>query len=267
MSIFNTISLPKRIVCLTEESVEFLYAIGREDLIVGVSTYVERPPEAKKKPTISAFTHANLKKIKNLNPDLVIGYSDIQKDIARDLIGEGIEVWISNHRSLQGVLNYLFKLGCLVGEESKSRVYLSLLENKWEKGICAARALERKPRVYLEEWPEPMISGIRYFSELVEAAGGVDIFADLRYGRLAKERFVSSEWVVEKNPDIILGCWCGKPVDIASILQRKDWKKIKAVQEKAVFELPPAVFLQPGPALFEEGLEILQELFYRWKNT
>ena len=257
---------PQRIVCMTEESVETLYAIGREDLIIGVSSFVKRPPRARKKTTISAFTHANISKIEELKPDLILGFSDIQKDIARELIGLGFNVFISNHRSLEETLSYILNLGSLVGERDKAIKLVNHYENLMEKAQLLAESLKIKPKVYLEEWDSPMICGIRWFSELVEICGGQDICKNFSRGVLAKDRFIKKEHVIDQDPDIILGCWCGKKVDLSSFKQREGWKKIKAVQKNQLIELKPEIFLQPGPALFEDGLAILGNLFKDWND-
>ncbi|MFZ8932932.1 MAG: cobalamin-binding protein [Bacteriovoracaceae bacterium] len=249
-------SYPHRIICITEEGVEWLYKLGQEDKIVGVSAYVERPQQAKTdKKVVSSFLKANIKAIKKLNPDLILGYSDIQKDIARDLIGEGLNVWISNHRSLDEVLDYLLALGSLVGQREKSLEIISEYRNKLASFKQKAQALGHRPKIYIEEWDEPMISGIHYFSELVEACGGENIFRDREKGFLAKDRFVDNQEVIERNPDAIFACWCGKSVDMNSFSHRPGWGKINAVKNDLIFELDPAIFLQPGPALFEVGLD------------
>ncbi len=254
-------SYPNRIVCITEESVEWLYKLGLEEKIVGISAYVERPQEAKTKKVVSSFLKANIKSIKNLNPDLIVGYSDIQKDIARDLIEGGFNVWISNHRSLNEVLDYLLALGSLVGAREKSIEIIEGYRKKLNEFKLMALELSWCPRVYIEEWDEPRISGIRYFSELVEICGGKNIFSDLADGFLAKERFVSDQQVIEKDPEVILACWCGKKVDIESFQKREGWLNMSALQYHNIYELDPAIFLQPGPALFEDGLDILYKLF------
>lgn len=256
---------PQRIVCLTEESVEFLHAIGRSDLIVGVSVFAKRPKEVEGHPIISSFTHAHLEKIKNLNPDLVIGFSDIQKDIARNLIGEGINVFISNQRSLQEIFNYLWMLGQIVNEEDKTKTYLDGFEKKMIEAKDFAATLKARPLVYLEEWDEPQICGIQWFSEIVELCGGNDIFRDKSHlGKMAKDRFVSDEEVLELNPDIILASWCGKPVEMNSFYKRDKTKLTKAVLNDQVYELPPEIFLQPGPALFVDGIDQLIQIFKKW---
>lgn len=252
----------KSIICMTEESVEFLHAIGRSDLIAGVSVYAKRPAAVKDHPVISAFTHANLKKIQKLKPDLVIGFSDIQKDIARDLINDGIDVFISNQRSLEEILRYLWTLGHMVGESQKTMAYLDVLESKMQEARLFANSLKLRPKVYIEEWDEPQICGIRWFSELVSLCGGQDIFSERSLlGIGARERFVTNEEVAKENPDIILASWCGKKVDLFSIKNREPLKEVKAIRNDAVFELAPEIFLQPGPALFVDGIDQLIKIF------
>lgn len=251
---------------MTEESVEFLFDMGLERKIVGVSTYVKRPIEAKKLPTISAFTHANLKKIKQLAPDLVLGFSDIQKDIAKDLIGAGLNVYITNQRSIEEIFAYLFQLGHMLGVGEEAKSYISQLKEDFSVWAARAKNLPHRPRVYIEEWDEPMISGIQWFCQLAEAAGADVILKEKSLGSLAQERFVTSQEVIAANPQIILGCWCGKKVDIESFARREGWEKIEAIQYGQVFELEPEIFLQPGPALFKDGIGILVQLFENWSN-
>lgn len=259
---------PKRIVCMTEESVEFLYAIGRSDLIAGVSVYAVRPTGVKKNhPVISAFTHANIKKILDLSPDLVVGFSDIQKDIAKDLIGAGVDVFISNQRSIEEILRYLSTLGHMIGEGEKTNAYLKILEEKIVYAKERAAELKNRPRVYIEEWDEPRICGIRWFSELVELCGGIDLFQEkARDGKMASGRFVSDEEVVRMNPDIILASWCGKKVELESIKARPGYSSIEAVKNNQIIELPPDIFLQPGPAPLVNGIDILLKYFFDFQK-
>lgn len=257
---------PQKIACITEESVEFLYDIGREDLICGVSSFVERPVEAKKLPTLSAFTHANIKKILNVRPDLIIGFSDIQKDIARDLIGAGLNVFISNHRSLDETLDYLRMLARIVGEEKRGEDVIKKYESSLMTYKDHGQKRKRRPRVYLEEWDSPLIRGIEWFSECVEVCGGVDVFKSRGPGALAKERFVAPEDIVEANPDIILASWCGKPVDMNSFSGREGWENISAVKNNCILELPSAIILQPGPALFKDALPLISDYFDQWEE-
>ncbi|MBH46541.1 MAG: cobalamin-binding protein [Halobacteriovorax sp.] len=258
---------PRRVVCLTEESVETLFALGLNDRIIGVSAFVERPAEAKQLPTMSVFTHANLKKIADAKPDLVLGFSDIQKDIAKDLIGMGLNVWIANHRTLDETLDYILALGSLFGVRKAAMDFVADLEERLEQAHEFSSRLKHRPKVYIEEWDEPMLSGISWFSEIVRACGGEDIFVHKSSGSLAKDRAVESSEVIAANPDIILGCWCGKPVDVKSFATRTGWKNIKAVENNQVFELDPAIFLQPGPAPILAGIPILQRIFSDFQNT
>jgi iron complex transport system substrate-binding protein len=253
---------PERIICMTEESVEFLHAIGRSDLIAGVSVYAKRPKEVGQHPIISSFTHANLKKIQKIKPDLVIGFSDIQKDIAKELIAEGIDVYISNQRSIEEIFRYMWMLGHMVGEADRTTRYLHTLEEKIALARSFAKTLKHRPKVYIEEWDAPQICGIRWFSELVSLCGGVDIFeAKSMDGIKASERFVTSAEVGLNNPDIILASWCGKKVDIDSIKMRPELVNCTAIKNNHIFELEPEIFLQPGPALFVDGIDRLIELF------
>ena len=252
---------PRRVVCMTEESVETMYALGLEDRIIGVSAFVERPIEAKQLPTMSVFTHANLQKIAESKPDLVLGFSDIQKDIARDLIGMGLNVWIANHRTLDEILDYVLALGSLFGQRKAALDYVAELEDRLALAKSQASRLKHRPRVYIEEWDQPMLSGISWFSEIVQACGGEDIFIEKSHGSLAREREVNCELVIQRNPEIILACWCGKPVDKAQIKSREGWSAIEAVKTDRIYELDPAIFLQPGPAPIVSGIEVLERIF------
>jgi iron complex transport system substrate-binding protein len=254
--------VPQKIICLTEESVEFLFDIGRSDLIAGVSVYVERPIEAKALSKIGAFTHANIKKIVEMKPDLVIGFSDIQKDIARDLIGAGLNVFISNQRSIEEIFEYLSWFGNLIGEVDKTEKYLNGFRKKIIETKERVQKNKYRPRVYIEEWDEPTIIGIKWFTELVELCGGDVVFRDLSLTTsLAMDRVINSNQVVDANPEIILVSWCGKKFDKVSFLNREGYETIEAVKENNIYELDPAIFLQPGPALFKEGIDILIRLF------
>lgn len=259
---------PSRIVCMTEESVEFFHAIGRGDVIQGVSVYAVRPPGVKKlHPVISAFTHANIKKILELSPELVIGFSDIQKDIARDLIAEGVDVFISNQRSIEEILRYLNTIGNMIGEAEKTKAFIACLEEKIEWARKISSKFTKHPKVYIEEWDEPRIAGIRWFSELVELCGGIDIFKERSYrGIKARDRFVDDSEVVNANPDIILACWCGKKVDLESFKSRAGYSDVSAVKNLQVLELPPEIFLQPGPALILDGIDRLISLFSEYQS-
>lgn len=258
---------PQRIVCLTEESVEFIYALGLQDRLVGVSAYAVRPPEVKQKTIVSTFTHAQRKKILDLKPDLVVGFSDIQKDIAKELIEAGLNVFISNQRSLEQIFDYLLTLGGLLGESTRAEALVRGYETKLEQFRERSRALTYRPRVYLEEWDDPLITGIGWFSELVEATGGNPLFRERSLqGVLASDRFVTHQEICAADPEVILACWCGKPVQLDSFKERPGYTEITAMKNQRVFELRPEIFLQPGPALFEEGLAELYQLFERVRS-
>jgi iron complex transport system substrate-binding protein len=253
---------PSKIICLTEESVETLYLLGCEKKIVGISAFVERPEIARKShPVVTTFTHSNTDKILAQDPDLVLGFSDIQKDIAKDLIGQGLNVWISNQRSIAEILNYILQLGAIVGADSEAKLLIKNLENK----ITSTQALvkgKKRPKVYFEEWDGPIISAIRWVAELIEVCGGEYIFPEKAIGVMAKDRFVESNDVLEKNPDIILMCWCGKKFDDNILKTRAGWERISAIRNNKVFELDPAIFLQPGPAPILAGIDILLDIFH-----
>lgn len=248
---------PSRIVCLTEEPAEVLYLLGEEARIVGVSAFAVRPAAVAQKKRVCAFTSANIEKIKALKPDLVIGYSDIQKDIARDLIEAGLNVWISNHRSLTETLDYIEMLARLVGRGDAGLELCAGFRKKMDQAREHGSKRPHKPRVYLEEWHDPMISGIRYFSELVELCGGHDIFRDLSHGFKASERFVTSEEVIAGDPEVIFASWCGKKVEHEHFYGRPGWSEIRALREKRIIELDSSIILQPGPALFVDGIDLI----------
>ena len=248
-----------RIICLTEETVETLYLLGRQDLIVGVSQYVERPPEAKNHPVVSQFIRSDIESIVALKPDLVIGFSDLQKDIASQLIGRGLNVLVTNQRSLSEILNNILLLGRLIGEEAKALSLIGQFETKLNH--FRNTILPKRPKVYFEEWDHPRYSCIQWVSELIYACGGENIFSD-KSGAMAREREVSDEEIIAKNPDIIFGCWCGKPVKIDSFEKR--YPGVNAVKNNHVWELSPAIFLQPGPALFVDGLD---QMFEKIQNV
>lgn len=257
---------PSKIICLTEESVETLYLLNKEELIVGVSAFVKRPIAAQKLPKVSFFTSSNYTKILAKNPDLVLGHSDIQKDIARDLIEKGQNVFIANHRSIDGILNYIHMLSRLVDAKEEGDLLLARLEAQIAHAQEFTKTLHYKPRIYFEEWDDPLISGIQWVSELIELCGGVNINNKQSHGILAKERFTSHEFIIESNPDIIFGCWCGKRVKIEEIKNREGYKSINAVKNNQVFELAPEVFLQPGPAPILDGINILIDYISKFNN-
>jgi iron complex transport system substrate-binding protein len=256
------VSGPQRIVCLTEEPTEVLYAIGEQDRIVGISGFTVRPARARReKPKVSAFTSAKIGEILKLEPDFVIGFSDIQADIARELIAAGVEVWISNHRSVAGILDYIRRLGAIVGAAEKAEALARRAEEHLRKVENAAKAFPRRPRVYFEEWDEPMISGIRWVAELVRIAGGDDIFPERAEKSLARDRIIAdASEVVGRAPDIIVGSWCGKKFRPEKVRARPGWDAIPAVRSGQLHEVKSPIILQPGPAALFDGLDELHRI-------
>ena len=257
---------PRRIVCLTEEPTETLYALGEQDRIVGISGFTVRPAIARKeKPKVSAFTSAKIGEILKLQPDFVIGFSDIQADIAGELIRHGIEVWISNHRSVEGILDYIRRLGAMVGAADKADAYAEALQRGLEAIEREAADLPRRPKVYFEEWDEPAITGIRWVAELVRIAGGDDIFPERAAEPLARQRILEDpDEVVRRAPDIILGSWCGKKFRPEKVAARPGWDAIPAVRDGELHEIKSPIILQPGPAALSEGVREIAALIRAW---
>jgi iron complex transport system substrate-binding protein len=257
---------PHRIVCLTEEPTEVLYALGEEHRIVGISGFTVRPPRARKeKPKVSAFSSAKVGEIIALKPDLVVGFSDIQADIARELIHAGIEVWISNHRSVDGILAYIRRLGAMVGAHEKAENYAQRAEAHLAQVRAAAAQLPRRPKVYFEEWDEPIITGIRWVAELIGIAGGDDAFPELARESLAKHRILANgDEVVQRQPDIIFGSWCGKRFRPERVAARPGWDAIAAVRTGDLYEIKSPLILQPGPAALFDGLDAMHALIADW---
>jgi iron complex transport system substrate-binding protein len=249
---------PSRIVCLTEETVETLYRLGEGDRVVGVSAYAVRPPEVRGKPRVSAFINANFDKIEALAPDLVLAFSDLQADIARELVRRGYPVYTFNQRSVAGILQMIRIVGGLVGRGAEGHALASELERGLDE--IRAEAPQARRRVYFEEWDDPLISGIRWVEELVEIAGGAPIFPELRNKGLAKDRIVDPAEVIARNPDVIVASWCGKPVKIDAIAARPGWDRINAVRDGRVFEIDSTVILQPGPASLTDGVRRLHDI-------
>ncbi|MFP3914566.1 MAG: helical backbone metal receptor [Actinomycetota bacterium] len=258
--------MPERIVCLTEEPTEVLYALGEEKRIVGISQFTIRPEGARQeKPRVSAFTSARHHKILELEPDLVVGFSDIQADIARDLIKEGVEVWISNHRTVGGILSYVRRLGAMVGAAEAADSYARSLASHVEEVRQRAASLPRRPRVYFEEWNDPHITGIGWVSELIGIAGGVDIFAEKGGSPLARDRIIADPMeIARRSPEMILASWCGKKVQLDRIRRRPGWEEVPAIRDDAIWEIDSALILQPGPAALTDGLDEIHELIARW---
>ena len=259
---------PSRIVCLTEEPTEVLYALGQSDRIVGISGFTVRPPRARReKPRVSAFTSARIDEIVRLEPDFVVGFSDIQADIAQALVKRGIEVWIANHRSVEGILDYVRRLGALLGEAAAAERYAAGLEAHLEEVRGRAARFARRPRVYFEEWDDPRISAIRWVSELIAIAGGDDVFPERSAASLGKDRIVAdADEVVRASPDIIVGSWCGKKFRPEKVAARPGWEAIPAVRDGELHEVKSPIILQPGPAALTDGVDALQAIFARWAN-
>lgn len=259
-------ALPERIVCLTEEPTEVLYALGEERRIVGISGFTVRPPRARhEKPRVSAFTSARIDRILALQPDLAIGFSDMQADIAAALIKAGVEVWISNHRSVDGILGYVRRLGALVGATDRAEACAAQLSAGIEAVRAQAARLPRRPRVYFEEWDEPQISAIRWVSELVGIAGGDDVFPELAAASLGRERIVADPGeVVRAAPDLIIGSWCGKKFRPERVAARPGWQAIPAVRDGELHEIKSPLILQPGPAALGDGLRRLHAIIAGW---
>ena len=257
---------PSRIVCLTEEPTEVLYALGEERRIVGISGFTVRPARARReKPKVSAFTSARVEEIVRLAPDLAIGFSDIEADIARELIARGIEVWIANHRSVEEILGYVLRLGAMVGAEARARLYAQELHAHVERVRAQAAKLPRRPRVYFEEWDEPPISAIGWVSEVIGIAGGDDIFPERAACAMGKDRILAdAAEVVRRAPDIVIGSWCGKKFRPERVASRPGWQSIPAVRDGELHEVKSPLILQPGPAALTDGLDAVHAIVARW---
>jgi iron complex transport system substrate-binding protein len=257
-------AFPARIVCLTEETTETLYLLGQGDRVVGVSGYTVRPPEARQKPRVSSFLHARFDRIEALKPELVLAFSDLQAEITGELIKRGYPVFTFNQRTVDEILQMIRVLGGIVGCPEKANALARELQCGLERIREAAARLPRHPRIYFEEWDDPLISGICWVDELVEIAGGRPVFPELRAGRLAKERFVTSEQVIAAAPDVIIGSWCGKPLRREKIAARSGWDRIPAVKTGHLHEIKSAYILQPGPAALTEGIGQIHRIVEAW---
>jgi iron complex transport system substrate-binding protein len=262
----GTRGFPERIVCLTEETTETLYLLGEDWRIVGISGFTVRPPQARKeKPKVSAFTSAKIDRIVELAPDLVLGFSDLQADIAAQLVRAGIEVHVFNHRSVAEILRTVRVLGGMIGCEAKTAALISSLEAGLDEVRAQASALVRRPRVYFEEWDEPQISAIRWVSELIGIAGGDDCFPELARESLGKNRIIADPLeVVRRSPDIILGSWCGKKFRPESVAARPGWADVPAVRSGFLREIKSPLILQPGPAALTDGVRAIHDVVQQW---
>jgi iron complex transport system substrate-binding protein len=256
---------PERIVCLTEETTETLYLLGEERRIVGISGYTVRPPRARReKPRVSAFLSAKNDAILALKPDLVLGFSDLQADIARDLAKAGLNVVLFNQRSVDEILSMVLMLASMVGATARGETLVRELEASLAAIRSASARLRRRPKVYFEEWDEPMISGIRWVSELVEIAGGVDVFSELSRSQAAAGRIVQPERVIERQPDVMIASWCGKKFRPERVAARAGWQSVPAVRDGELHEIKSAEILQPGPAALTDGVRRIQAIISKW---
>jgi iron complex transport system substrate-binding protein len=257
---------PQRIVCLTEETTETLYLLEEDWRIVGISGFTVRPPRARKeKPRVSAFTSAKIGRILELRPDLVLGFSDLQADIAAELVRAGVEVHVFNHRSVAEILRMIRTLGGMIGCEARTAMLVGKLSAGLDEVRQRAALLPRRPRVYFEEWDEPQISCIRWVSELVAAAGGDDCFPELAMQSLGRDRIVTDPLeVARRAPDIILGSWCGKKFQPAAVANRPGWSEIPAVRTGQLHEIKSSIILQPGPAALTDGVRAIQAVIEEW---
>ena len=254
---------PRRIVCLTEETTETLYLLGEGDRVVGVSGYTVRPPEARKKPRVSAFINANFDKIDALRPDLIFAFSDLQADIAAELVRRGYPVFTFNQRSVEEILQMILVVGGIVGRLDRAQALVDDLRAGLDAIRARAATWSHHPRLYFEEWDDPLISGIRWVEELAEIAGGTPTFPELRGASLAKNRIVDPAEVVRRDPDVIVASWCGKAVKAARITGRPGWDAVSAVRRGHVYEIKSVYILQPGPAALTEGVRRLHACIER----
>jgi iron complex transport system substrate-binding protein len=256
---------PSRIVCLTEETVETLYLLGEDARIVGVSGYAVRPPQVRReKPRVAAFISADVPKILALKPDLVLTFSDLQADIVAELVRAGVAVHAFNQRDIAGILDMIRTLGALVGAADRAEALVRSFEIRLALAREQAKALKQRPRIYFEEWDDPMISGIGWVSELIETAGGIDAFKELSAHKSAKDRILKPEAVIAARPDIIVGSWCGKKFVPAKVAARPGFDAIPAVRDGFLREIKSTIILQPGPAALSDGLAALQGIVAEW---
>jgi iron complex transport system substrate-binding protein len=254
---------PERIVCLTEETTETLYLLGQGDRVVGVSGYTVRPPEARRKPRVSAFISAKFERIMALEPDMVLAFSDLQADIAAELTRRGLAVVTFNQRSVAEILQMIRMLGGLVGCQGDAERLADTLEAGLNDIRNRAAKFPRRLRAFFEEWNEPLISGIRWVEELMSIAGAEPIFPELSHARLARDRIVDPLEVARRDPQIVFASWCGKPVRVALISQRAGWSDVSAIREEHVYEIKSALILQPGPASLTDGVRQLHDRLAR----
>jgi len=260
---------PRRIVCLTEEATEWLYLLGEDARIVGISGYTVRPRRAREeKPKVSAFLTAKIDKILDLKPDCVFGFSDLQADIAAELVRKGVQVTIFNQRSVEEIFAMLYQVAAMVGRADEGLRLLEGMRARLLRIEAAGRALPRRPRIFFEEWDEPHISAIRWVSQLAGIAGADDIFPELASEPLGKDRIIADgAEIVRRNPDLIVGSWCGKKFRPEKVAARAGWENVNAVRERQLFEIKSADILQPGPAALTDGVEQLHRIVLEWSRT
>lgn len=259
---------PQRIICMTEETTEMLYLLGEQKRIVGISGFTVRPPEARReKPKVSAFTSAKIERILDLEPDLVLGFSDLQAEIAADLIRRGVNVHIFNQRSVAEILQMIVLLGAMVGRQREAESWIAGISDRIDRLRARAASMPTRPRVYFEEWYDPVISGIRWVAELIEIAGGEDCFPELSVQPLGKDRIIADPLTVaRRKPDIVIGSWCGRKFRPEHVYRRPGWEDVPAVKRQQVFEIKSANILQPGPAALTDGLDQLQAIIDEWQR-
>jgi len=259
---------PRRIVCLTEEPTETLYLLGESARIIDVSRFTVRPPEARRdKPRVSAFVSAKIDRILALEPDLAIGFSDIQADIAQSLIKAGVEVWIANHRSVEGILDYIRRLAAMVGRGEDGATLAGRLQRGLDTIAAAAAGLPRRPRVYFEEWDEPRIPAIQWVAELIRIAGGDDLFPERAACSLARDRILADDTeIIARRPDIVLGSWCGKRFRPERVAARPGWSGLPAVRDGELHEIKSPIILQPGPAALSDGVREIARRITEWSR-
>ncbi len=265
----NALHLPQRIVCLTEETTEWLYLLGEEARIVGISGYTVRPRRARdEKPKVSAFLSAKIDKILALQPDCVFGFSDLQADIAALLIRAGVQVTVFNQRSVDEIFAMLYQVAAMVGQAEQGLQRVQQMRAQLDAIQKTAATFKRRPKVYFEEWDEPHISGIRWVSELISIAGGDDCFPELAQMPMGKDRIIAdAHTIIDRAPDIIIGSWCGKKFRAEKVAARPGWQDVPAVRNQQLFEIKSADILQPGPAALTDGVAQLHRIIQHWEST
>lgn len=251
---------PRRIVCLTEETTEVLYLLGQDHRIVGVSGFTVRPPEARQKPKVSAFINAKYDKILSVEPDLVLAFSNLQADIIRELVSRGVTVFTFNQRSIQEILEMILTVARIVGVEKQGATLVERFQGELRAIAASAARFPRRPRVLFEEWKDPLIVGIRWVEELLEIAGGEPLFPELQVEHDARNRIVEPRAVVERDPEIIIGSWCGIKFNKEAVRSREGWDGIAAVRQEQIYEIKSTYILQPGPAALTEGARQLHAI-------